>query len=72
MKKEDRVFTYLPEKHRLGFLKELFIRCFGDKIMGYDIANNIISIVEMYQYKDELYITREMQIKLSKFSEQKQ
>ena len=60
MREGERVFTYLPENTEIGFLRTMLVRCFGDKMMGYDIENNVVYIVEMYQYKGEVYVTKEM------------
>jgi len=64
MEKKERVFTYLPEKTSTGFFRTVLVKCFGDKMMGYDIADGVVYVVEMYQYKGEVYVTKEMQIKL--------
>lgn len=64
MERVGGLFTYLPEKTSIGFFKTILVKCFGDKLMGYDIANDVVCVVEAYQYKNELYITRESQIKL--------
>ena len=65
MEKTDRVFNYLPEESSVGFLRSILVRLFGNRIMGYDIDGNTVSVVEIYQYRNEVYITREMQIKLT-------
>ena len=65
MEKTDRVFNYLPEESSVGFLRSILVKLFGNRVMGYEIDGDIVSVVEIYQYKDRAYITKEMQIKLT-------
>ena len=64
MRTNDKVFNYLPEVKSVGFLELLIVKIFGNRVMGYDVNGDIVSVVEMYQYKDKSYITKEYSIKL--------
>jgi len=66
MWRNDKDFYYLEEKSSVSLLKAILVKIFGIRIMAYDIENNIVTVVEMYRYGGESYITKEYSIKLDK------